>query len=79
MRRVLGESLRVVAVGALLGVPAAMVGSRWVATLLFGVAPTDPLTTFAAVMSLTLVALLAAVIPARRAATVDPLVALRVE
>jgi predicted permease len=79
MRRVLGESLQVVAVGALLGVPAAMVGSRWVATLLFGVAPTDPLTTFAAVMSLTLVALLAAVIPARRAATVDPLVALRVE
>jgi ABC-type lipoprotein release transport system permease subunit len=58
---------------------AALALTRWMKTLLFGIEPTD-LTTFAGIaLLLALVALLACVIPARRAARVDPMTALREE
>jgi ABC-type antimicrobial peptide transport system permease subunit len=74
---ILGEGLRLVAVGAVIGLVAAFAASRWVESQLFGVRSTDPLT-FAAVCLLLLAsAVIACVIPARRAMRVDPAVALR--
>jgi putative ABC transport system permease protein len=67
------------AVGVLLGVPAALVMSRVIGSLLYGIGPRD-LTVFVAVpVLLLLVALAASYLPARRAAKVDPLEALRYE
>ena len=74
---ILGEGLRLVAWGAAIGLLAAFAASRWVESQLFGVRSTDPLT-FAAVCLLLLAsAVIACVIPARRAMRVDPAVALR--
>jgi len=53
--------------------------TRLIASRLYGVTPTDPLTIAIVVLLLTTVAMLACVIPARRAARADPLTALRVE
>jgi ABC-type antimicrobial peptide transport system permease subunit len=79
MRLVLGQFLRLTAVGVVLGLIGAYALTRLMTTLLFGVAPTD-LTTFVLVaLSLSVVALVACLIPARRATKVDPLVALRYE
>jgi ABC-type antimicrobial peptide transport system permease subunit len=76
---VLRESMTMVGVGIGVGVAAAIAGSRLVATLLFGLAPTDPLTIAAAVVLMVAVSLMAGYLPARRAARVDPMVALRYE
>jgi predicted permease len=76
---VLGDSARLVAIGVALGLPAAWAASRSVRTLLFGVTPADPLSAAVAVGALTLAALVATYLPARRAARTDPLVALRHE
>jgi putative ABC transport system permease protein len=79
MRLVLGQFLRLTAVGVVLGLIGAYALTRLMTTLLFGVTPTD-LTTFVLVaLSLSVVALVACLIPARRATKVDPLVALRYE
>jgi ABC-type antimicrobial peptide transport system permease subunit len=76
---VVGEGIRLVAVGLVLGLAAAAALTRGLASLLFEVTPTDPLT-FAAVAALFIgVAVVAVAVPARRAARVDPLVALRYE
>jgi putative ABC transport system permease protein len=73
------EAFALVAIGVALGVPAAWGATGWVQTLLFGVTPADPLTAAGAVATLTTAALIAAWLPARRAARTDPLVALRQE
>jgi putative ABC transport system permease protein len=79
LRLVLNEGLRVVLVGVAIGTAAALLLTRLMASLLFGVKPTDPLT-FAAVAGLLVcVALAACYIPARRATQVDPIIALRYE
>jgi ABC-type antimicrobial peptide transport system permease subunit len=76
---VLSQGARVAALGVVLGALGAIAATRALASLLFGIAALD-LATFA-VMSLAMVAvaLLASYLPARRASSVDPLVALRSE
>jgi predicted permease len=76
---VLKQGMALAAGGAALGVMLALLLGRVVSTLLFGVSGRDPLTLAGVTAALTLVALLACYIPARRAARVDPLVALRYE
>ena len=65
--------------GLVIGVPAAVLGARLISSQLFGVSPTEPLTLIGAAVILTLVALLAGYVPARRASRVNPLSALRYE
>jgi predicted lysophospholipase L1 biosynthesis ABC-type transport system permease subunit len=79
LRQVLGEALRIALLGAALGLVAAWPAARLLESQLFGVAPGDPATFVAVAALLAVVALLAAIVPARRATRVDPLVALREE
>lgn len=79
VRSVLREMLVLVAVGAVTGVVAALGVARFVRSLLYGVTPFDPIGIGAAVALLVAVAVVAAALPARRAARVDPLIALRSE
>jgi predicted permease len=74
---VLRDSMRMVAAGIAIGVPASVWLSRLVTRQLFGVAPGDVATTAAATLVLVVVAGIAGFVPARRAAEVDPMVALR--
>ncbi|HJR41063.1 MAG TPA: ABC transporter permease [Gemmatimonadaceae bacterium] len=76
---VLRESLWLVTLGALLGVPAAVTAARLLRSQLFGVTPVDPLIILAVLALLTLCGALAALLPASRASRVDPLEALRAE
>jgi len=74
---ILGQGLRLAIAGAVVGLAGALIVTRLMAGLLYGVRPTDPLT-FAGVAALLIgVALLACYLPARRATRVDPIVALR--
>ena len=79
LRLILGEGLRTVLVGAALGLAGALVLTRTVSSLLFGVTATDPMAFGSVTLLLLAAALLACYLPARRAAKVDPLVALRSE
>jgi predicted permease len=76
---VLRDTLRLVAVGVAIGIPAALGGARLLGSQLYEVAPTDPLTLFGGLVTLSIAAVLAGYLPARRAARVDPVVALRAE
>jgi putative ABC transport system permease protein len=73
------QGMRPVAIGMAVGVLGAAALSRFIATLLFGVAPLDPLTFFVVLVLLTTVGLVACWLPARRATRADPLTALRAE
>jgi predicted permease len=76
-RLVVGHSFRLALLGAVTGTVAAMATTRLLSSLLYGVQATDPVTFIAAVGFLLLVAVLASLAPARRAARVDPVEALR--
>ncbi len=76
---VMGHGLRLVSTGIAIGTLASLALTRLLATFLYAVSPSDPLTFISVVILLTFVALLASYVPARRAASVDPLVALRNE
>ncbi len=76
---VLGDSFRMVAVGVLIGVPAAYVVGRSLESLLFGLQPMDPSTASRALAALLVIAGMASLLPAHRAARVDPMTALRDE
>jgi len=76
---VLGRGLRLAAAGIVLGLIGAIPLTRILRSLLFGVAPTDPLTFAAVPVLLVSAALLACFLPARRAAKIDPMEALRYE
>jgi predicted permease len=79
VRLVLRETLMWAAPGLALGLGTALVTMRWLESLLFGLKPHDPLTIGLAVLLLLVVATVAGYLPARRAARVDPLTALRYE
>ncbi len=76
---VMHRTATVLAVGTLLGTAAALVAGRFVSTILYGVNPKDPSTYTLAILLMTTVALVACLIPAKRALAVDPAGALREE
>jgi hypothetical protein len=73
------DTLRLVLYGTLIGLPLVAIGGRLASGLVFGVSPYDPLTLGAAVLVLVVVGVTASAGPARRAARVDPMIALRAE
>jgi predicted permease len=79
LRIVLGECLLMASLGILIGIAIAFGAGRLVASLLFGVAPLDPLTYGASAAALVAVATLASLAPARRASRIDPVVTLKME
>jgi putative ABC transport system permease protein len=79
LRMVLGKGLQLTLVGVFIGILAALAVMRLIATMIYGVTPTDPMTFAGVAIFLMPVALFACYIPARRATRVDPMVALRHE
>ena len=79
LRLVLGEGARLAAFGVVIGIVVSFAFTRLLSSLLFGISATDPFTFAGVAVLLSLVALAAAYIPARRAMRVDPVTALRYE
>jgi len=79
LRLVFGQSLGMLLIGTVIGLAGAFALTRLMRTLLFEITATDPITYVSVIGLLAVVALLACYIPARRAAKVDPLIALRYE
>ncbi len=76
---ILREILVLVFIGIAIGAPIALAGNRLVGRLLYGLSPADPLSLSAAIAMLSVIALFAGYLPARRASLVEPTVALRCE
>jgi len=76
---VVGQGMRLIGAGVALGLAAAVVGSRYVESLLFGVRPLDPSVLAGVTAFLVVVGVLACWLPARRASRIDPVAALRYE
>ena len=76
---ILRETLLLVLLGLVIGIPTALFGARFVSSQLFGLQPADPVALIGAAVVLTFVALIAGYVPARRASRVNPLNALRYE
>ena len=79
LRLIIGFGARLAFVGVVIGVIAALALTQLMKTMLFGVTATDPVTMAAVSITLIAVTLLACYIPARRAMSVDPVIALRSE
>jgi putative ABC transport system permease protein len=79
LRLVLGEGLRLAAFGVIVGVITSLATTRLLSSLLFGISANDPFTLVGVALVLSLIALAASYIPARRAMRVDPITALRYE
>lgn len=77
LRSILRQGLVLVGFGTALGLAVALLSTRFLAAFLFGLAPHDPIVLIAAVLLMLGVAVLAAYLPARRAASIDPIAALR--
>jgi predicted permease len=78
-RLVLGDTIRLAVLGVAIGLPAALGGARLLSEQLYQIGPADPSSVAIGVVALTVTALAAGCLPARRAARVDPTVALRAE
>jgi putative ABC transport system permease protein len=78
-REVLGAAMQIVAIGAGFGTLLGAAGASLIANQLFGVQARDPLVFLAAAVALTVTALVAAYVPARRASRTNPIDALRCE
>ena len=79
LRMILRESLILVCLGVASGLAGAYGASRLIATMLFGLSPTDPVTYGASALILAAITLVASLLPARRASRVDPMIAFRAE
>jgi putative ABC transport system permease protein len=79
LRLVVGEGMRLVLAGLAAGLLGALAATYWMRSLLFGISAIDPLTYCGAAALLGLVALVACLVPARRATKIDPMAALRYE
>jgi ABC-type antimicrobial peptide transport system permease subunit len=79
LRMAMGDVAVVVGIGLVAGLGASLAVTKYVASLLYGVTPTDPRMLFLAALLFAAVAALAGFVPARRASLVDPMVALREE
>ncbi|HWW88549.1 MAG TPA: hypothetical protein VNZ26_33375, partial [Vicinamibacterales bacterium] len=73
------ESIALVVLGVLIGTAVALAAGRFVASLLFDLVPSDPATIASAAVIMIAISALAAYLPARMAAGVDPMIALRTE
>ncbi len=79
LRLVARQGLALAGIGVAIGLALSLLVSRFAASLLYGISATDPLTFIAVPTLLLIVAVLAVLLPARRAAKTDPLAALRYE
>ena len=79
IRMVMGQGVAIAGAGLVAGILGALALNRVMTTLLFGVAPTDPITFLVVAATIVAVAVVACVLPAQRAAQVDPMVVLRDE
>jgi len=79
LRMILSQSMRLVLIGVVVGIGTALLATRVISNLLYGVGPNDLSTYLLVVLLLAVAALIASYIPARRAMAIDPMIALRYE